>query len=70
MSLATGLSPTRKLPDDPDEKLFYTIINLDMSNITEVKRVTTLEMEGRIDADGLREFVKAGYFICLQTCRI
>ena len=59
LALAVRHIPDPELPDDPDEKLFYTIINLDMSNFTEVKRVTKLEMEGKIDQDGLKEFVKA-----------
>ena len=48
-----------ELPDDEEEKLFFTMINLDMSNITEVRRLTKLEMEGCIDQAGLDEFVKA-----------
>ena len=48
-----------ELPDDEEEKLFFTMINLDMSNITEVRRLTKLEMEGCINQAGLDEFVKA-----------
>lgn len=42
-----------ELPDDPDERLFFTMINLDMSNVSELKRITRLEMEG------LKAFTKA-----------
>lgn len=48
-----------ELPEDDDEKLYFTMINLDMSNITEVQRLTKLEMQGCIDQAGLDEFVKA-----------
>ena len=34
------------------------MINLDMANITEMKRITKLEMEGCIDQAGLDEFTK------------
>lgn len=54
-----------ELPDD-DEKLFFTIINLDMASLSEVRRLTSLELEGRIDQAGLDAFVKAGIsvFMC------
>ena len=48
-----------ELPDDEEEKLYFTMINMDMSNLTEVRRLTKLEMEGCIDQAGLDEFVKA-----------
>ena len=35
------------------------MINLDMSNVSELKRITKLEMEGCIDEEGLKEFTKA-----------
>ncbi|CAJ1441781.1 unnamed protein product [Effrenium voratum] len=49
-----------ELPDDKDERLFFTMINLDISNISELRRLTQLEMEGCIDKDGLAEFTKGG----------
>lgn len=52
-----------EVPDDPDEKLFFVIINLDVSSITELRRITQLEIEGNIDAAGLKEFVKAHHVI-------
>lgn len=55
-----------EVPDDPEEKLFWTMINLDMSNISEVQRVTKLEMQGCIDQAGLDEFAKA--CLSLDTC--
>lgn len=63
------VGPRRSSLDDADEKLYYTIINLDMSNFTEMKRMTGLEMEGKIDQEGLSEFVKAHHtfydrFLC------
>ena len=67
-----GLSKPRwiqdpELPDDEEEKLFFTMINLDMSNVTEVRRLTKLEMEGCIDQAGLDEFVKASPISHLQS---
>ena len=38
------------------------MINLDISNISELRRLTQLEMEGCIDKDGLAEFTKEGVF--------
>ncbi|CAK9079159.1 unnamed protein product, partial [Durusdinium trenchii] len=49
-----------ELPDDKDERLFFTLISLDVANISEFSRLTRLEMEGQIDEEGLREFVKGG----------
>lgn len=47
-----------ELPDDSDERLWFTIVNLDLSNISELRRITKLEMEGTIDKAGLEEFTK------------
>lgn len=47
------------MPDDPEEKLYFVIISLDVSNISELRKITQLEIEGKIDKDGLKEFVKA-----------
>ena len=63
----TRLIQDPELPDDPDEKLYFTMINLDMANITEVKRMTKLEMEGCIDQAGLDVFVKAPPIQKVQT---
>ncbi|CAJ1405006.1 unnamed protein product [Effrenium voratum] len=49
-----------ELPDDKEERLFFTMINCDVSSITELKRITQLEMEGCIDKEGLKEFTKGG----------
>lgn len=51
-----------EVPDDPEEKLYFVIINLDVSNMTELRKITQLEIEGAIDKDGLKEFVKACHF--------
>jgi len=52
-----------ELPDDEEEKLYFTMINLDLSNVSELKRLTKLEMEGCIDEEGLKEFTKASCFV-------
>ncbi|CAK9052372.1 Uncharacterized protein SCF082_LOCUS28656 [Durusdinium trenchii] len=49
-----------ELPDDKDERLYFTLINLDMANISEMQKLTRMEIEGCIDQAGLDEFVKGG----------
>ena len=50
--------PDPELPDS-DEVLFFCLVNLDFTDSSEVKRVTSLEISGGIDQDGLKEFIKA-----------
>lgn len=54
--------PDPELPDDPDEKLYFTLIDLDISNTSEYARLTKMECEGCIDEQGLQEFVKDSDF--------
>ncbi|CAK9016951.1 Uncharacterized protein SCF082_LOCUS13410 [Durusdinium trenchii] len=49
-----------EFPNDPEELLYFVLVELDIENIAELKRVTKLEMEGGLDADCLKAFVEAG----------
>ncbi|CAK9083510.1 unnamed protein product, partial [Durusdinium trenchii] len=49
-----------ELPDDPTELLFFVLVELNVENIAELKRITSLEMEGTPDSDQLKQFVEAG----------
>lgn len=51
--------PDPEMPDDPDEKLYFTLVGLDITNVSEYSKLTRMEMEGCIDEAGLQEFVKA-----------
>lgn len=48
-----------EFPNDPEELLYFVLVELDIENIAELKRVTKLEMEGGLDADCLKAFVEA-----------
>ena len=54
-----------ELPDDPDERLYFVLLDLDVSNSSEYQRLTKMECEGCIDESGLQEFVKDGLYISL-----
>ena len=56
--------PDPELPDDAEERLYWTLVSLDCENIHEISRLTKLEMEGCIDEAGLNEFVKADFHTC------
>lgn len=55
--------PLRTVPDPnfpgEDEVLFFVMVELNLDDIRELKRVTALEMQGSLDSDGLRAFVEA-----------
>lgn len=46
------------------------IINLDVSSLTEIKRITKMEIAGTIDQEGLKEFVKAHCNVYLNSYRL
>ena len=50
--------PDPELPGT-DEKLYFCLVELDFSNMQEIRRLTSLEMSGGIDKEGLKEFIKA-----------
>lgn len=50
--------------DDPElpgenEKLYFVLIDLDITDTKELRRVVQLEMSGSLDQDGLKAFVEA-----------
>jgi hypothetical protein len=53
----------RTIPDPEfpgeDESLYFVMVEFNMDDIRELKRVTQLEMQGTLDADGVKAFVDA-----------
>ncbi|CAL1133886.1 unnamed protein product [Cladocopium goreaui] len=52
--------PDPEFPGEEDEKLFFVMVELNMDDIRELRRVTQIEMQGSLDADGVKAFVEAG----------
>ena len=52
----------RTIPDPEfpgeDEHLYFVMVELNMDDIKELKRVTQLEMQGTLDSEGLQAFVE------------
>lgn len=52
----------RTIPDPnfpgEDEILYFVMVELNFDDIKELKRITALEMQGTLDADGLKAFVE------------
>lgn len=49
-----------EFPDDPEEKLFFVMVELNIEDIRELKRVTQIELQGALDPEGVKAFVEAG----------
>ena len=49
-----------ELPDDPEEKLYFVLVDLDYINSSEFRRATQLELKGKISEDQLAAFKEAG----------
>lgn len=49
--------PDPEFPGEPDELLYFAMVEINMDDIKELKRITALEMQGSLDSDGLRAFV-------------
>ena len=53
----------RTIPDPEfpgeDEHLYFVMVEFNMDDIRELKRITQLELTGTLDADGLKAFVEA-----------
>jgi len=43
--------------------LYFVLVELNLDNISELKRVTQLEMSGKLDADGVKAFVDVSRLI-------
>ena len=52
--------PDPEFPGEPDEKLYFVMVELNMDDIKELKRVTMLEMHG------LKAFVEVSW--CTYWC--
>ena len=54
-------------PELPDENdlLYFVLVELNIENIAELKRVTKLELEGQLVPDQLKQFVEASCFFAL-----
>ena len=50
--------PDPELPDS-EHVLYFVLVEFNLENITELKRVVKLEMEGVLDKDTLGQFVEA-----------
>ena len=63
------LGHLRTIPDPEfpgeDEHLFFVMVELNLDDVKELKRVTALEMQGTLDAEGVKAFVEALQLIWL-----
>ena len=50
--------PDPEFPGEPDELLYFVMVELNMDDIKELRRATALEMQGSLDQDGLKAFVE------------
>ena len=58
--------PDPEFPDDKDEVLFFVLVEFNVEDIRELRRITALELKGELDADGVKAFVEVSWFH-LQT---
>lgn len=49
-----------EFPDDPEERLYFVMVELNIEDVRELKRVTEMELSGTLDKDGVKAFVEAG----------
>ncbi|CAE7360777.1 unnamed protein product, partial [Symbiodinium pilosum] len=47
-------------PEDSDDLLYFVLINIDINNINELKRTTSLEIAGQVDQEILKAFTEEG----------
>ena len=63
------LGHLRTIPDPEfpgeDEHLFFVMVELNLDDVKELKRVKALEMQGTLDAEGVKAFVEALQLIWL-----
>ena len=48
-------------PEDSDDLLYFVLINIDINNINELKRTTSLEIAGQVDQEILKAFTEAPF---------
>ena len=56
-----------ELPDDPDEKLYFCLVDLEHINSCEFRRISQLEVKGEITEEQLKAFKEAGGIFSGQT---
>ena len=47
-------------PEEPEDNLYFCLIDIDLKNINELKRVTSLEAKGQVSAEMVKAFTDAG----------
>ena len=47
-------------PEEPEDNLYFCLIDIDLKNINELKRVTSLEAKGQVSAEMIKAFTDAG----------
>ena len=52
-----------EFPGDEEEKLFFVLVEFNVEDIKELRRITALELKGELDADGVKAFVEVSWFI-------
>ena len=48
-----------EFPGEADELLFFVLVEFNIEDIRELKRITQMELTGTLDADGVKAFVEA-----------
>ena len=46
-----------------DEYLFFVLVEFNIEDVKELKRITQLELTGTLDADGIKAFVDVSWFM-------
>ena len=59
--------PDPECPGEEDEKLFFVMVELNMDDIRELRRVTQIEMQGTLDADGVKAFVEVPRMVYFKS---
>ena len=62
--------PDPEFPGEEDEKLFFVMVELNMDDIRELRRVTQIEMQGSLDADGVKAFVEVPRLVLFQVLNL
>jgi hypothetical protein len=47
-------------PEDADDSLYFCLVDIDLTNLNELKRVTSLEAKGAVSEEMLKAFTEAG----------
>ena len=50
------------LPDEKDELLYFVMVEFNVDDIKELKRITAIELSGTLDSEGLKQFVEVLWF--------